>query len=274
MTWQPLSKRIAGTEPDGPYEGRPEHLEWPLLLWIRGVLGLDESYALDEEALRELGVRFRVSGRVTPSMIADQLLAAAVKDDDFFFDLIDAVLNVFEGENDCENLERLLVAGASVWRVGDDGASLTRIVSEEAQATYDAATSVADEPSDELKEAWSNAFGRNGDPSDAWDHAIKAVEDVLIPVMMQNNGKATLGNVLGELSGQNSSQWEFVLPGNDKTHDVAPLVAMLRVIWPNHDRHGGPSPKRIPSDQEARAVVTLAAMIVQWHRDGWVVRKR
>jgi hypothetical protein len=36
-------------------------------------------------------------------------------------------------------------------------------------------------------------LGRNGDPSDAWDHAIKAVEDVLIPEMMRNNSNATLG---------------------------------------------------------------------------------
>lgn len=49
---------------------------------------------------------------------------------------------------------------------------------------------------------------------------------------------------------------------------------MLRLMWPNHDRHGGTTPKRTPSEQEARAVVTLAAAIVQWHREGWVVQRR
>jgi hypothetical protein len=51
--------------------------------------------------------------------------------------------------------------------------------------------------------------------------------------------------------------------------------AMLDIVWPNHDRHGGgPTPKREPSIEEARAVVTLAATIVQWHREGRALQKR
>jgi hypothetical protein len=68
---------------------------------------------------------------------------------------------------------------------------LIGVVTDETQATYEAAIAAADEAASELREAWANAFGRNGDPSDAWDHAIKAVEDVLIPEMMPNNTKAT-----------------------------------------------------------------------------------
>jgi hypothetical protein len=178
------------------------------------------------------------------------------------------------GDNGWETLQHHLSLGASAWKVADDRISLTRVVADEMQATLDAATSVTDEATTELKEAWANAFGRNGDPSDAWDHAIKAVEDVLIPEMMPNNTKATLGTVLGELAGQNGAQWKMVLPGNNQDHEVPPLVSMLRLMWPNHDRHGGPSPKRMPSEQEARAVVTLAATILQWHREGWVVQQR
>ncbi|MDC8993680.1 hypothetical protein PR371_06775 [Mycobacterium marinum] len=91
-----------------------------------------------------------------------------------------------------------------MWAVASDNQSLAKVVSGTAQATYAGATSVADEAAKELEEAWTNAFGRNGDPSDAWDHAIKAVEDVLIPETMPNNTKATLGTVLGELAGQSS----------------------------------------------------------------------
>jgi hypothetical protein len=92
--------------------------------------------------------------------------------------------------------------------------------------------------------------------------------------MMPTKANATLGNVVGELGGQNGAQWKLVLPGNNQDHDVAHLVGMLRLMWPNHDRHGGAMTKRTPSQQEARAVVTLAATIVQWHRDGWVVQRR
>lgn len=277
MQWQPLSRRIAGAEPDGPYEGAPDHLKHPILSWIRERLRLSGFGDGDERVLREVGVRFRMTVPLRADMatFGYQLINAADDDDEFLFDLVDALLDILGPElNWWETLDRTLGSGASVWRVDDDQTSLVRIVSDEAQATYEAATSVTDEATTELAEAWANAFGRNGDPSDAWDHAIKAVEDVLIPEMMPNNRSATLGNVLGELSGQNGAQWKLVLPGNNQNHDVAHLVAMLRLMWPNHDRHGGATPKRTPSEQEARAVVTLAATIVQWHREGWIIQKR
>ncbi len=189
--------------------------------------------------------------------------------------MVDGTLGIYNvGGGSKAALRQLLSVSGSVWTVADDGSSLTRVVSDQAQATFDSATATADEATNDLREAWSNAFGKNGDPSDAWDHAIKAVEHVLIREVMPNNLSATLGQVLGELGGPNSGNWKLILPGSDQSQDVAPLVAMLRLLWPNHDRHGGTAPKRAPSDEEARAVVTLAATIVQWHREGWVVQKR
>ncbi|GAT02636.1 hypothetical protein [Mycolicibacterium fortuitum] len=277
MSWQRLSQRTAGMEPDGPYEGVPEHLKYPVIRWLRQNLELDRYTNGNEYVLRELAIRLRIPLPLNTELgeFGDSLLAAGGKDEGLLLDLVDAVLEIQgPGGNRYESLERILISGASTWRVGNDFRSLARLVTEETQATYEAATSVVDEATKELKEAWANAFGRNGDPSDAWDHAIKAVEDVLIPAMMPNNGNATLGSVIGELNGQNGQHWKLVLPGNNQDHDVAHLVSMLRLMWPNHDRHGGASPKRTPSEQEARAVVTLAATIVQWHREGWVVQRR
>ena len=82
-----------------------------------------------------------------------------------------------------------------------------------------------------------------------------------------------MGSVLGHLRGQ-PRLWKMVLPGKDDDNDIAPLIGMLEGIWPNVDRHGGTGPTRLPTGQEARAVVTLAATIVQWHREGWVVQRR
>ncbi|SDC93492.1 hypothetical protein SAMN05444580_102128 [Rhodococcus tukisamuensis] len=204
------------------------------------------------------------------------LFAHADVDDDAFLDVVDATLNVAGswGNNNHE-LRTLLESAASAWTVGQDRQSLARIVSSEAQNTFELAVAEADEASKELRDAWANAFGRNGNPSDAWDHAIKAVEDTLIPVVVPKKDKANLGSVIGVLGSQQSAgQWQMVLPGHELTNDVTPLVAMLRLIWPNHDRHGGVATKRSPSEAEARAVVTLAATIVQWHRQGWAVQKR
>ena len=228
--------------------------------------------------MQQLAVLFRVNVPVNceTTRLARILEASLEIDDEIAVDMIDATLEVLgPGSNHWFVLQQHLTAGASAWQVTDDRTGLTRVVADEAQATYDGATAIADEATDELREAWLNAFGRNGDPSDAWDHAIKAVEHALIREMMPSDHSATLGKVIGQLgSAQSAAQWRMILPGQDASHDVAPLVGMLRLIWPNHDRHGGTAPPRPPSEQEARAVVSLAATIVQWHREGWVVQKR
>ena len=217
-----------------------------------------------------------MSPGLTGYEVARQLVVAASTDQELFLDTLDATLHYAGRHRDAADRLRLVLAlGASVWTVADDDGSLTLVVQDETQAAYEQATAVHDDASDELRTAWANAFGRNGDPSDAWDHAIKAVEDILIPVVLPSKPKATLGQVLQELeNNKTAGLWQMVLPGADKSHDVAPLVAMLRLMWPNHDRHGGITAKRTPSAAEARAVVTLAATVVQWHRESWVVQKR
>ncbi|OBF06216.1 hypothetical protein A5730_14660 [Mycobacterium sp. ACS4054] len=244
--------------------------------WFNDTLRPYQNRQINEQKLLEIAgfMRAEVEPDWRIETVLQHLMGVAQQDGDYFLDLIDGTLQYVGSKYNAPRLKALLDAGGSVWTVSEDHKSLVKVVGDESQATYDAATIVADEATTELREAWTNAFGRNGDPSDAWDHAIKAVEDVLIPEMMPNNTSATLGNVVGELAGQNGAQWRLVLPGNNQDHDVAHLVAMLRLIWPNHDRHGGSTPKRTPLEPEARAVVTLAATIVQWHREGWVVQKR
>jgi hypothetical protein len=277
MAGQRLSQRTKGAEPDGPFEGVPPHLQHALVHWFEGIADSGSGgWFAHERKLRELAsfLREGVNPNWNAADLGRAMIATALGNEEFFLDLVDGTLQIFRPGTAADALTRLLDIAGSVWTVAPDRQSLMKVVSDETQATYEAATSVTDEVTKEMREAWRNAFGRNGDPSDAWEHAIKALEDVLIPVVMPNNGKATLSHVIGELGGQQAAQWEMVLPGHDKTHDVAPLVAMLRLIWPNHDRHGGTAPKRTPSEQEARAVVTLAATIVQWHRERWVVQKR
>ena len=47
------------------------------------------------------------------------------------------------------------------------------------------------------------------------------------------------------------------------------LVAMLQLMWPNPDRHGGRNPDMV----EGRAVMHLALTIVQWARAGAIYKK-
>jgi hypothetical protein len=121
------------------------------------------------------------------------------------------------------------------------------------------------------------AYGRNPDASDAWDLAIKAVEAALIPIVVQTQSGPHMGHVIGQLDRQ-GEQWTTLLQFNQTTPPVNPphnsvqaLVGMLRLIYPNPDRHVGPD-HRVPSLAEARAVVHLAVMMVQWARDGQIMK--
>lgn len=62
------------------------------------------------------------------------------------------------------------------------------------------AVSISHAVSDELNEAWVAAFGRAPNPSDACDRAIKALEELLIPLVIPGVAKPNLGGVAGELA--------------------------------------------------------------------------
>lgn len=83
-----------------------------------------------------------------------------------------------------------------------------------------------------------------------------------------------MGHVIGARD-RRGHLWRLGLPGADAGQSVAPLVAMLRLMWPNPDRHGGsPEHHRVPTIEEARSVVHLAVTIVQWGREGMIVSNR
>lgn len=249
--------------------------------WAEEVIDLLDDKSIDRLMLR---LRVRNSGVSNRTFGLGSLVSDAFyKSDETALDLIDALL--FHGaaltardrwlraDGWPNELRSILSDGGSVWTVATDGTGLVHSIDETLEDVYEEATGVEDDASNELREAWINAYGRNGDASDAWDHAIKAVEDVLIPVVVPKQDNATLGHVLGALRGESGAKWKMALPGPAKAHSVDALVGMLGWLWPNHDRHGG-GPRRNPSIAEARMVVTCAAMIVQWHRQGWIIARR
>jgi hypothetical protein len=164
----------------------------------------------------------------------------------------------------------MLDCGGSAWTATDSG--LQRRVDPTARGAFDAASQPVDVASEELTHAWRRAYDREPDASDAWDHAIKAVEAILIPIVVPNQAKPTLGHVVNHLHSQ-GHLWQLSLLESNEDYSVEPLVAMLRLLWPNPDRHGSPEHRRPPTLVEARAVVHLAVTIVQWGRDGQILKK-
>lgn len=278
MAWQRLSERERRREADGPYEGVPEHLAGPLVYWLEARLGLHDSQMARTRAMMAaeysdpLSIVMAVANRARVGLGQDfgfgaavgDLIRACRRDDEVFLDVVDAMLAVTGGDGG--ELRGTLEAGGSVWTVSPDGLSLQRRVEAVVQQAADQAMTHTDPAGDELKRAWAAAYGRNPDASDAWDHAIKAAEAALIPIVVPAQKKATMGHVLGALR-QKESSWRLRIAGADGTYGVAPLVGMLQLLWPNPDRHAS-GQGRAPGLAEAQAVVQLTATIVQWARDG------
>lgn len=268
MTWVPRSQRLGTNNYDGPFEGVPDHLQPHIVKWLTTQIS-----ALDKpkSAAASLAMRLRIE--VPPYYADSELIRLAGEDEDLLFDCVEGVLRMiseYKRPTAAQSFNQLLQVSGSAYKVIND-LDIVDLTSEEVEAVRVAAVAAPDAASDELSEAWTNAFGRSPDPSDAWDHAIKSVEAVLQPVVEANNTKATLGSMIAVLV-NSPAKWECAFPGVNKDHDVTNLVATLRLIWPNPDRHGPVTRK--PTLQEARAVVTLAATVVQWHREGYIVRKR
>jgi hypothetical protein len=265
--WNRLSVRDGRATDDGPYEGVPGHLYQPLREWVDNVFGGRYGSTADQEGGSRLlaAVRLEIVPPRGRRIHVRDVTEALFRSPDRMLDVVDAALHFDEFQKwELNSLDEILLLGGSVWQVDPGGRQLVRRVEATADAAFRAATSPADAASAELQEAWIAVYGRDPDASDAWDHSIKAVEAVLIPVVTPNKAKATLGDVVGSLNSQ-GSRWQLVLPGHDDSRSVDPLVAMLRLMWPNPDRHVSGTSRR-PSLDEAQAVVNLAVAIVQWSR--------
>lgn len=269
--WTPRSQRLGKRDLDGPFEGVPPHLKPQIFKWLNDTLhsSLDADKWANVLAMRlHIPVNHRQGA-------AYSVLQAAADDDDLLLDIVEGALRVqprYGYDTDArESLQSILDLCGSVYTVSDALILVDR-VGPEVEETRAKAVSVADEATDELSEAWSRAFGRNPDASDAWDHAIKAVESVLQPIVEPGNTKATLGSIIARLEQNDGAHWRCVFPGANKSHSVENFVKILRLIWPNPDRHGPVTRK--PTNEEARAVVVQAAAILQWHREGTVVAPR
>jgi hypothetical protein len=270
--WLPLSVRTGRRERTDLHEGIPTHLLAPLRYWIEGELGyrsrpVGGRDTMNTNLMLRIGTMISVSLPLTNDAVKrmNALIGEGERNTETYLDLLDALLRCTRGSND--QLEAILRDGRSAWKVAPGGSSLVRRVDPSVQTSADLAMSPNDLASAELVEAWDRVYGRHADASDAWDHAIKAVEAMTIPIVVPNHAKATLGNVIGEL-GKTNTPFTFGLGGKA---GLDTFVSVLSLIWPNPDRHGNGNGRQ-PTETEGRAVLALAVTVVQWLRDGLLVR--
>ena len=247
-----FTERIGRSEPRAAlYEGVPAHLFRHVHDAIETAVGrLHEAQVLALAARLEIPLS-------TQNAVEWQVVYAASKDENTALDLLDALLRA--SVIDETILDQYLTLGGSAYTATSSGLEVR--VSSEERAAYAAAVAATDPVSEELEAAWGHAFGMKPDASDAWDHSIKAIENLLAGVVIPSNPKATLGAILSAIEAK-PSKWSLGLASSGKLTDVEALAAMLRLIWPNPDRHGGSGPTRKPTLDEATRVVQLTVAIV------------
>jgi hypothetical protein len=273
-----------------PHEGVPDHLDEPLRRWIYAAL---EGGGAELVALKlEIRIDYdRAGGNAALFLARDpqpyELLA-----------IVNAVLanggpwprplpadqrgtnsNAAGKAQLREDLITMLAAGSSVWELSSDGTGLTRRVNETSGSAIGQAVRVAKanptsgSAAKQIRTAWRAIYKLDPEPETAYREAVKSVESAAHAVVQPNHSSATLGSIRGELRA-NAASWMLAIPGNDGSGDIAPLLAMIGLLWDGQEwRHGSQKPARDATPGEAEMAVHLAVTLVHWFSTG-AIHKR
>ena len=285
MVWN--SRRVDNTTSDALYAGVPTWLEGPVLHWAATICeahGGTRVHSRSRGGTEAILQEFELATRRSPSLV-DALRESALEgvrahmEDEEWLDFIDLVLSKTiplpwgDGNPSAERLEELLATGGSEWTVGErDGMpSLVTRVPEGVALAASETIKASGTAGSLLGEAWHSLFGRAPDYEEAYEKAIKAVEEAGAHILLPKNPKATLGTMSQTLEDQ--SAWKLAL-GDDPKHPSQDVVAkMARALWSGQEsRHGG-NGYRKPTKEEAEAAVMLAVPLVQWFSSGAVAQR-
>ncbi|MFF1269185.1 hypothetical protein ACFVZE_25465 [Streptomyces anulatus] len=297
-SWQPLSDREAGLPLDQTvHEGVPEHLEPGLRSWVRDSVVTESLVHRVVAALRlSNGARTFANGRL-PSSAGDLSRVPA----SMLLDVVDCLLYLDVGEvahheylvkhpdaasalgaifskpakfvNPVRILDALLGDAASAYQVreADDvsHAGLERVVDttvaeSAAMATQQAESSGRNDASFYLRNSWAKAYALHPDPSGAYVDAVRAVEDVAIPLYASADPRATLGAVIRELDGNATAYSMVILDNKAVPAKVETVLSLMRLLWHGHrDRHPGGQTSAPITLEAAQAAVHIAVLLVQ-----------
>lgn len=281
--WRPLSKRGRSDERlDEPTEGLPPYLAGPLISWLQRMFR-DSYGAISRKRLEFLQLKFKLDPTLdwefgVESAFQD-LRERIDVDEEFGLDVIDFVLShmrVYTDQYDnpaelAGEAGQLFLLGGSAWEVnsGDDGSYTLsrRAVGPVKEALESISTSTR--AHQHLVKAWNHLAGRNPDVSAAYREAVKAVEAAAKPVVLPENDRATLGQMIAAIKDK-GDKWTATLGTLD---DVRRL---MEIVWKAQlDRHGTDD-ESIPfsvSAEEADAAFAICLNLSRLFAGGHVVPK-
>ncbi len=168
-------------------------------------------------------------------------------------------------------LDKLLAQGGSVWKTtATPFWGLTRRANETTQALVDQASSPSTDATRKIASAWSACYRHDPDYDSAYRHAVLAVEAVVLPAILPDSQRGTLGQVVSHMR---DAQDRWTVGGLDGARQTsgATLLSMLGTLWHNQERHAQSDGSiRDVGRDEAEAAVTLAVTLVHWFASGLV----
>jgi len=90
---------------------------------------------------------------------------------------------------------------------------------------------------DQIKTAWGCLHALRPDPPKAYAHAVRAVESAAHAIIEPGNANATMGTMLGQNARQ-PRPLQTRYPRPNGTGDIAPVTAMMKLLWQGQTRHG------------------------------------
>jgi len=212
---------------------------------------------------------------------------AATMNDDLMLDVVDSILQHLpsldeSGDYVTQNKLRVLVAAlqsilaesSSAFAVDfSDGMRLIQRVDKTAGQASDDAVERDGHASRLLKSAWSATFNRDPSPSSSFRDAVLAVESVACQAFTPGDQQPSLGKAIAHLH-SNLTTWTVATLDDQQQASAETLLAMLKTVWQNYQRHLGAdgSPAQPATQDEAEAVLFLAVTIVQWFERSLVKR--
>lgn len=256
----------------------------PLMRWLEPFLAatddLGERHA-DVDNIEGLEMNLRLLAPLDRSHPLSDLQGLIEEDPSFGIRVIEYVIGTWFIVDDPPHhignarrapLEKILADSGSAWEVtaldvkdgrpGHKHLVLTRRDLAEAKLAITDIREQNNRAGSFLADAWKAVAAREPQPGEAYDKAVKAIEAAAQPVVSPNNTTATLGTIIRDMETK-PAKWTFALG------DLETVIAMMKLVWTNHFRHGTqPRDDHIP--EEADAAVHLALPLVRFFVGGLI----
>jgi hypothetical protein len=274
----PLGVRQGAIDPEVLHEGVPYWLSQSLKEWVEqaltGVNYRTGVATLDEERLRGIERACRVKLDWNSKYTALSSLQAMADRDEYhewFLSAVDYLCAYGSpyATSDAE-LDVILKEGGSAWRVSTVGVHhLERRVPEAVSEAAEQVMTRSGEAGRLLAEAWRDLYGMNPDPSEAYRHAVRAIEAAAHETVIPDSPKATLGTMITAMRDK-PEKWTVTTEG---IHPVETIIDMMETAWTGQtDRHGEKGGVKDLVDGAAEVAVQLAVALVGLFAGGAVMR--